>query len=481
MKIDKKLIILLVLYTLIFLPSLFEPISYGDECIYLTLGNAARQGLVFYKDIHDNKPPLLYLIAAASFNRLFYLRLISLSWNLIHLAIVYELIQKLVRKKLLPFLGGLIFIALYLIFEGRVANGENFMMMPISLAVLLMISNKNPKKKFLFGLLTGLLFSTGFLFKVPAGFDFVGIILAFFILTIKKINLKSIKKLIFNQQLWGTIVGFVGPIIISIAYYSLNGAFTPYVRSALLQNIGYLASWQGSNLKLFIRFGLLMAILLAIFTARTKLPRYLGLFALWFAFSLFGALLSGRPYPHYLLEIVPSLIMLIVLSLDQKAPISATMALSAIFLILFSFYYFNFWFYPIKPYYENFISWTTGKRTKKEYLDYWGPQVAENYKLAEFINKTVKADQPIFAWGEGSCLYATANRLPPGRYTVNYHIYDFNGFEETLQAIKEKQVPVIIKMSHENRVWPELELLLKQKYFPLQNKNIESEIFLIKK
>jgi len=480
MKIDKKLIGLLALCTLIFLPSLFEPVSYGDECIYLTLGNAVRQGLVFYKDIHDNKPPLLYLIAALSFNRLFYLRLISLAWNVIHLAVIYELIQKLTKKKLLPFLGSLIFIGLYLIFEGRVANGENFMMMPISLAVFLMVTNKNPKKKFLFGLLMGLLFSSGFLFKVPAGFDFIGIMFAFFILTIKKINLKSIKKLITNQQLWGTIVGFAGPIIMSIGYYSLNGAFTPYVRSALLQNVGYLASWQGSNSELFIRFGLLAAISLAAFIFRTKLPKWPTFFAIWFSFSLFGALLSGRPYPHYLMEIVPSLIVLIVLSLDQKTSASKTMALSAIFLTIFSFYYFNFWLYPITPYYKNFISWVTKQKTKEEYLDYWGQGVAENYKLAEFINKTVKGNQPIFAWGEGSCLYTIANRLPPSRYTVNYHIYDFNGFEETLQAIEEKHVPVIIKMNHENKIWPELEELLKRKYFLLQNENIESEIFLIK-
>ena len=187
MKIDKKLIILLILNFLIFLPSLFEPVSYGDECIYLTLGNAFRKGFVFYKDIHDNKPPFLYLVASLSFNRLFWFRLISLAWNLIHLAIIYELIQKITKKKILPFFGGIIFIALYLVFEGRVANGENFMMMPISLAVYLMI--KLQKKDFIFGVLMGLLFSAGFLFKVPAGFDFVGLIFGFYFLTIEKINL----------------------------------------------------------------------------------------------------------------------------------------------------------------------------------------------------------------------------------------------------------------------------------------------------
>jgi len=478
MKIDKKLIILLVLNFLIFLPSLFEPVSYGDECIYLTLGNAFRKGFIFYKDIHDNKPPFLYFIASLSFNRLFWFRLISLAWNLIHLAIIYELIQKITKKKILPFFGGIIFIALYLIFEGRVANGENFMMMPISLAVYLMIKTK--KKNFIFGVLMGLLFSAGFLFKVPAGFDFVGLIFGFYFLTIEKINLKTIKKLVTDRALWGTIIGFITPILLSIVYYGLNGAFTPYVRSALLQNIGYLASWQGSNLGIIVRFSLLALISLTLFVFRRKISLYPKIFYAWFGFGLFGALLSGRPYPHYFIEIVPSLIVLIVLALDKKSLIKLIMAISAIGLLIFSYIYFNFWFYPITPYYKNFISWATGNKITEEYLMYWGHGVKENYKLAEFIKKTSDPEKPIFIWGEGSCLYAISDRLPPAKYTVNYHIFDFNGFDETLLAIKEKGVPIIIKLKDEKQVWPELEQLLKTNYFPLKIDGVESKIFLKK-
>lgn len=46
------------------LPSLFEPYWYGDEGIYLVLGQAIRKGLTLYSQIHDNKPPTLYYLAA---------------------------------------------------------------------------------------------------------------------------------------------------------------------------------------------------------------------------------------------------------------------------------------------------------------------------------------------------------------------------------------------------------------------------------
>src|SRR3989338_9802284 len=71
---------LIVLFLFIFvlrLPSLMEPHRYADEEIYLTLGQGFRKGLVFYRDIHDNKPPLLYVIAALAGN-LFWFRFLLL-------------------------------------------------------------------------------------------------------------------------------------------------------------------------------------------------------------------------------------------------------------------------------------------------------------------------------------------------------------------------------------------------------------------
>ena len=46
----------------------FEPYYYGDEMIYLALGQGLRQGIPLYLGLHDNKPPLLYLTAAISGN-----------------------------------------------------------------------------------------------------------------------------------------------------------------------------------------------------------------------------------------------------------------------------------------------------------------------------------------------------------------------------------------------------------------------------
>src|SRR5688500_951991 len=77
--IPKWLAILLVGIFILRIPSLFEPSSYGDEMIYLSLGEAIRRGISLYKDIHDNNPPLLYFMAAIGGN-LFRFRALLALW-----------------------------------------------------------------------------------------------------------------------------------------------------------------------------------------------------------------------------------------------------------------------------------------------------------------------------------------------------------------------------------------------------------------
>src|SRR5260221_14719740 len=80
------LIMILCLVAIMRLPTLMEPYWYGDEGIYLTLGTGIRHGLTLYRDIHDNKPPVIYLIAAIS-GTLFWFRFILLIWNAATIAV----------------------------------------------------------------------------------------------------------------------------------------------------------------------------------------------------------------------------------------------------------------------------------------------------------------------------------------------------------------------------------------------------------
>jgi 4-amino-4-deoxy-L-arabinose transferase-like glycosyltransferase len=478
---QKNILILLLANFVLYLPALFEPLSYGDECIYLVLGNALRKGLVFYRDIHDNKPPLLYVTAAIAGNSLFWFRLISIVVNLIHIDLVYSLIKKLTKKKQLPILGAIIFSFLLLILEGRVANGEIFMSTAATLAVYLYFSNPQ-KTNFKWGVVLGTIFSVGFLYKIPIAFDFVGIVLAIYFLNLKSISKKILLRLAGDKKLWGMIIGFIGPILASIAYYAAKGAFTPYVRSALMQNIGYLSSWQGGSGELLWRLIILSSLTVLVFVLRKKIDFHVAFFFYWFIFSLFGALLSGRPYPHYLIEISSPLTILTILLLEKtqfrKNIGNYLVGLTAILLAVFSYFHYQFWWYPQVSYYKNFISKLFGA-TDQQYTSYWGDRALENQKLARLIKEITLPSDNIFVWGEASCTYALSNRFPPGRYMVNYHIFDFNGYEQTLKAIEEKKPKLIIKLKEERERWPELDLFLEKHYLPLVSDQLIDKIYLL--
>src|SRR3990167_11226717 len=91
------LFVLLSVVFILRIPSFFEPYSYGDEMIYLTLGEAIRRGIPLYSGIHDNKPPLLYVMAAIAGN-LFWFKAILTIWHIVTIFLFWKLSQALFNK-----------------------------------------------------------------------------------------------------------------------------------------------------------------------------------------------------------------------------------------------------------------------------------------------------------------------------------------------------------------------------------------------
>src|SRR6266446_2115484 len=79
------------LFTLLRLPSLFEPYWYGDEGIYQVIGLALTRGRLLYSGIWDNKPPLLYVLYAIFHGDQPAIRLFSLFTGVITIILFYYL------------------------------------------------------------------------------------------------------------------------------------------------------------------------------------------------------------------------------------------------------------------------------------------------------------------------------------------------------------------------------------------------------
>ena len=187
------LTILLAVVLVLRIPSFFEPFSYGDEMIYLTLGEAIRRGVPLYSGIHDNKPPLLYILAAIAGN-VFWFRVILAAWMFITTVAFWKLTQVLFEKN--PKARKIATIAFAILttiplLEGQIANAEIFMLGPTIAAFLVLLTKKLTPKNLFF---SGLLFSIATLFKVPAAFDVPVIITFWLIIAISKNKSKKLHR-----------------------------------------------------------------------------------------------------------------------------------------------------------------------------------------------------------------------------------------------------------------------------------------------
>ncbi len=472
------LILLILMVIMLRIPSLYEPNRYADEDIYLTLGQGLKKGLVFYKDIHDNKPPLLYVMAAVTGSVKMF-RFALMAWSVMNVILMWKLAEKLIKNRWGIILSVFIFSVLSSIplTEGNIANGEIFMIMPVTAAVLLLVNtlekDKRSKKKkgsncnWWKYLLVGVLMAGGFLFKVPVMFELFTILVWLTIYNSK--NLKEIFKEVFKKRTWLIVLGFLGPILLTVIYYFSEGAGEPYIRSALGQNIGYLSSWEGGSQPfymsgLFVRGMIMMFGIVFTWLLRKKLGIEWGLVILWFIGALFGSQLSGRPYPHYLIEILPPATLLVGMMIKKNEWLKKIVGISFLGLVVLSVVGYRFWYYESWPYYKNFVSYISGNQNKNEFYEFWGKGVTRNYEVANYIKNITEENEKIFVWGTEPAIYALSDRLPVGKYTVAYHIVDFKAKEETMVTLKKEQPRVVINMMSEKEPFDEFHAWKESNY-----------------
>ncbi|MDD3998692.1 MAG: hypothetical protein PHR98_01140 [Candidatus Shapirobacteria bacterium] len=444
-----------ILFFLLRFPSLFEPYWYGDEGIYLALGQAIRYGLLLFKQIHDNKPPTLYYLAALA-RTVFGFRLLLFLVMIPTIYFFYRLSQKFLKSKILSQVSTLLFLVLTSIplFEGNIANAEVFMLLPTILAFLIFLNYQKSNLSFLF---SGLLLGFAFTIKVPVAFE--AAFLGLWILVFQKSKIKNL--LIFSFS-------FLTPITLYLIYFALKGALQPFLFAALLQNFGYLSSWSTGSQQASVASGGLLnrGIILFILWVISfflfyfkKISKNIFFLSAWFFAALFGALLSGRPYPHYLIQVLPPLCLLLFFFFKSKLWV----------LFVFSFFIasvfrYKFYFYPVFSYYLNFYSYAVGKKNIDNYRGYFGHDMPQNYLLASKINSLTSPSDRIYVWGDQSYLFPLSDRLPSTKYIVSYHVVDFNAHDQTISELKLTTPKIIIYYSQPSRPFPELDNFITNYY-----------------
>src|SRR3990167_842291 len=226
----KILLIITVATFIVRVPSLLEPLWYGDEAIYLVIGQKIMRGGLLYVDIFDHKTPGIYYLASWSLKflgeTLWSFKFLLAVWMIPTLTIFYFLAKKLFDQKTAIF--SVLILALLTstpLFEGNIVNSEILMILPISLAFLFGLN-----KRYFFA---GIFFSIALLLKFPAVFDFA----AFFVFVALSVNEKNILKIV--NKLLRLTLGLAIPVSLTLLYFASKGALSDYINSSLFFNLSY--------------------------------------------------------------------------------------------------------------------------------------------------------------------------------------------------------------------------------------------------
>lgn len=475
---NRWLLLILIVTFLIRIPSLFEPLWYGDEAIYLTIGQKLLGGATMYADVFDHKTPGIYYLTAAIIGSLgetvWSIKFVLLIWVLTTLVFFYILTNKLFDKKV-AFVSTATFSILtsFTFIEGNIFNSEILMILPTIIGILAGLNKRY--------LLSGIFFSLAFLFKVPAVFDFA----AFFVFIGLAVQKKSLPASLRN--LASITLGFLIPITFTIVYFLLNGALSAYIRSAFLFNISY----TGVGNYLFIPNGLLILkavpviLVISYFFFRIYqnlkisgkvTPNVYEFLVIWLILSFYAASFGGRSYEHYLIQVVPSFSLIIGSSLFDKTFRKIGFALIGIIIVLVILLEFRPWFKP--SYYVNYAHLALGNMTFDAYANSFDPKVARNYAVAAFLTGCESFDRAnkclqtrtgsfdkLYVYADHSSIYFLSGLEPASSYVVYFHIENNPiAQKETLDDIRQSQPKYIIADKNLTGGLPSLEKLLARDY-----------------
>ena len=139
---NKLLLLIIAGVFFVRIPSLFEPLWYGDEAIYLTIGQEINRGGLLYTDIFDHKTPGIYYLAAWVMTFLgetiWSFKFLLSIWLIPTIAAFFYLAKEMYDKR--TALYSTLVLAILIstpLLEGNIVNSEILMILPTSLAIFL--------------------------------------------------------------------------------------------------------------------------------------------------------------------------------------------------------------------------------------------------------------------------------------------------------------------------------------------------------
>ncbi len=429
----KFLIVALVAFIILRIPSLYEPHWYGDEGVYAAITYGIENGRQLYVNLWDNKPMLIYWLYGLgdASNRLLFIRLLNMSVGIVSLIGLHFLLKKFKVNTAAHAIGLGIFVYLmgFPILEGNITNAEN-LFIPLTILGYLAILQKKP-----FYTVSGLLFGIGFMLKFHPIFDFAAVLL-YLLITRKKLKHTVL-----------LIAGFALPNILQYIYWHFNGNLMPALQTIFFNNFGYTQSYSSGVRSLPLKTAVLGLASLALakkYLDDTVSPKKL-LIVLMVMFEAYGVLFGGRQYLHYMIQIVPAAVIAGALIAQKIQKSNGVTQLKYIIGTTFVVFLFLNIFYQgegeatrqsIPKYYGKFYDYATGK---EPYFLHGTDEVFANvdHALQKYHSKN------IYVYSNNAWIYDVLQIVPPAKVVVAYHRW-FIPDGEFINSLKEAKTDIIL-------------------------------------
>lgn len=483
-----------------------------DEGIYASIGQALRAGELLYVDVWDNKPPGIYFLYEwISRFSLSYTapRYVATFFLIATAGALFYLARTVFSRNAAGWVLGIFsFLAIVPILETHISNAEIFFLLPTSLAILLTVLIEFKTWSPRWYLLVGLLLGVGFLFKTLVLFDGLAILS----LLIFKYGRRAFKDL--SLVALGGLLVLIAPGI-----YLVNGGLTDdFIRAAFLNNFGYVREGNLTTVSFidisnpFITVGgKILALGLAIWGIRRQFHKVtpVTLFYLWLVWTIFGALLSGRPYLHYLIASMGAISLLIphfwgmvrpavrIKRLNLGDWVRGLGVVGALILALALGFGGKIQLIIGTPelsryaegYYTNAYRYLSGQISQAAYFDFYGEPVVLNLRLRDYILQNTTPTDRIYIWGNAPWVYFLTGRTPAAKYLVAYHLtFVKEAKAETLNELTADPPELVIVTNEPSYFdeagsptpkWPEFDRYLSDN-FVLKDRVGSADIFIRK-
>jgi len=344
--------------------------------------------------------------------------------------------------------------------EGNLALTETFALPPTALGVVcfLQAEDRADRGKALGWLFSaGILFGIAFLIRQTTAFIPAG--MAVWLLASRRPWLRPALVM---------AAGAVAAVVPVVALFALEHDFYWFWDANVAFFLKYVPS--GRELPMYYRPLTLLPILLATIAVvrearRGERPAW-SLPLLWLTITLATSMLTGRPYPHYLLQIAPPLALLVVMALPhlaawrpswQQWPALASVASLVIL-----------WVLVVTPefggnpaamrythdggYYVNFARYALGMQSRSEYNTYFDDRVNLTERLEETLGRLARDGDVVYIWGEYPWVYPLADTTPATPYMTSFYILLMPYLDTQLKESLRQSEPRFIVML--NDAWP---------------------------